>query len=320
MQAIIFKESGSWTDTLELTEEILEEPTDDEVQVKILARPINPSDEMFIKGVYRQKPVLPQIAGLEGAGIIEKCGQSVDKDLIGKHIAFRAKGTWAEKINLKLSQLRLIPDTLPFEIACQLSLNTLTAFALLEQANLSANQWLLLTAASSSVARQIIQLATQRDINVIAVVRKDEHKILLSQLGAKSVLNSEIQNIEEEIKAITDNGVNAIMDAVGGHLGTILFNVAAPLGKIVIYGRLTNDNVSFSYGTVIYKNMKLEGFGIDNWIKSKSEEELEVIWKELIALISKGTLHIHYDKVFELADFKEAITYYKNTGKRTLLR
>ncbi|MDP4265734.1 MAG: zinc-dependent alcohol dehydrogenase family protein [Bacteroidota bacterium] len=320
MNAIIFKESGSWTDTLELTETILNEPAADEVQIKILARPVNPSDEMFIKGIYRQKPSLPQIAGLEGTGIIVKCGPSIEKSLVGKHAAFRTPGTWAEKINLKLSQFRLVPGNLPPETACQLSLNTLTAFALLEQAGLSANQWLLLTAANSSVGRQIIQLAKQKNINVIAIVRKDEHKNLLFSLGARAVLNSETQNIEEEIKTITGMGANAILDAVGGRLGTILFNVAAPFGKIIIYGRLSNENVSFSYGTVIYKNMKMEGFGIDSWMKSKTEEELGSIWEELTTLASSGALYINYDEIFGLANYKEAITCYKNTGKRIILK
>src|SRR5690349_11136368 len=104
MKAIIFKEPGSWIDKLELAEESIPEPAEDEVQVRVVARPINPSNEMFIKGVYRQKPVLPQIAGLEGAGVIEQCGQGIDTLLLGKHVAFRARSTWAERINLKPSQ------------------------------------------------------------------------------------------------------------------------------------------------------------------------------------------------------------------------
>ena len=78
MNAIVFNEAGLWTDNLKLSDREINEPTETEVQVKILARPINPSDEMFIKGVYRQKPEFPQIAGLEGAGVIEKVGKNSD--------------------------------------------------------------------------------------------------------------------------------------------------------------------------------------------------------------------------------------------------
>src|SRR4051812_24460567 len=95
VNAIIFNETGSWTENLKLSDTDISEPKENEVQVKIRARPVNPSDEMFIKGVYRQKPELPQIAGLEGAGVIEKVGKDMDAELVGQHIAFRAKGTWA---------------------------------------------------------------------------------------------------------------------------------------------------------------------------------------------------------------------------------
>jgi NADPH2:quinone reductase len=320
MKAVVFKETGPWTDRLQMAEVTLPEPAIDEVQISIVARPLNPSDEMFIKGVYRQKPELPQIAGLEGAGIIEKCGQAVDKNLLGRHVAFRTRNTWAEKINLKLSQVRVVPGTIPFETACQLSLNTLTAYALLESANLVANQWLLLTAASSSVSRQVIQLAKWKGINVIAVVRNDEHRDTLLSLGATVVLNSETQPIEEEIKRFTGNGANAILEAVGGKLGTMLFTVAAPYSKMIIYGRLSNDDVSFSYASVIYKNMTLEGFGIDRWLSSKKEQDMDLIWREIISLVEAGKLQVNHEAVFELASFKEAILFYKNTGKRVILK
>ena len=37
--------------------------------------------------------------------------------------------TWAEKINLPADSFRIVPEEISFEIACQLTLNTLTAFA-----------------------------------------------------------------------------------------------------------------------------------------------------------------------------------------------
>lgn len=287
MNSIIFNEPGLWTDNLKLSDTKINEPKESEVQVKVLARPINPSDEMFIKGVYRQKPELPQIAGLEGAGIIEKVGKNLSNSLVGQHIAFRAKGTWADKINISSDSFRIVPKEIPFEIACQLTLNSFTAFALLELSNLVADEWLLLTAANSSVSKQIIQLAKAKNIKVIALVRKDEYKNELFNLGADNVLNSDIENIEDRVMDITKDGANAILDSVGGILGSIMIKVAAPIGKIIIYGRLSPDETSFAYGTVIYKNLKIEGFGIDHWLSNKSKDELNLIWQELTIAIKK---------------------------------
>jgi NADPH:quinone reductase-like Zn-dependent oxidoreductase len=320
MKAIIFNHLGLWTDNLKLSDTEIDEPMENEVQVKVLARPINPSDEMFIKGVYRQKPELPQIAGLEGAGIIEKVGKNLDNSVIGQHVAFRAKGTWADKINITADSFRIVSKEIPFEIACQLSLNSFTAFALLELSNLVADQWLLLTAANSSVCKQIIQLAKAEKIKVVALVRKDEYKNDLLKLGADIVLNSETENMEKRVMDITKSGANAILDSVGGALGSIMIKVAAPLGKIIIYGRLSPDETSFAYGTVIYKNLKIEGFGIDHWLNNKSKDELNSIWQQLTTAITNNTLKLDYDKLFDLKDFKEAIIFYKNTGSKVVLR
>jgi NADPH:quinone reductase-like Zn-dependent oxidoreductase len=320
MNAIIFNETGLWTDNLKLCDTEIKEPMENEVQVKVLARPVNPSDEMFIKGVYRQKPELPQIAGLEGAGRIEKVGKKSDNSLIGQHIAFRAKGTWADKINIPIDSFRIVPKEIPFEIACQLTLNTVTAFALLELSNLAADQWLLLTAASSSVCKQIIQLAKAKKIRVVALVRNDKYKNDLLKLGADIVLNSETENIEEQVINTTKGGANAILDSVGGALGSIMIKVAAPFGKVIIYGRQSPDETSFAYGTVIYKNLKIEGFGIDHWLKNKSKDKLNLIWQELTTAIINNSLKLHCDKLFDLKDFKEAIIFYKNTGGKVVLR
>jgi NADPH:quinone reductase len=320
MKSIIFKQAGSWLDVLDLEETDIKNPNDDEVQIKVVARPINPSDEMFIQGVYRQKPSFPQIAGLEGAGIIEKCGQRINNSPLGKHVAFRAKGTWVEKINLRIGNFRVVPDTIPFEIACQLSLNTLTAYALLDKAALTENQWLLLTAAHSSVCQQIIQIAKQRKINIVAVVRKDEHKEKLLSLGATFIVNSDKQDLIKEVNQNIDNGIHVSIDAVGGEIGSKLFKVAALNSKIFIYGRLSNDLVNFTNGDVVYRNLQLSGFGIDSWINSKSADEIDSIWETILSSITTGKLKVHYDKVYSLSDFKQAIKTYKETGGRTILK
>lgn len=196
----------------------------------------------------------------------------------------------------------------------------MTAYALLELANLTSHQWLLLTAANSSICKQIVQLAKAKEINVIALVRKEEYKNELLNLGADFVLNSEATDLEKQIFGITQNGADAILDAVDGFVGTTMFKVTAPFSKIIIYGRLSPDNASFSYGTVIYKNLKIEGFGIDSWLNSKNKNDLSLIWEELTTTVTNNTLQLNYDKAFELKYFKEAILFYKNTGNKIILK
>lgn len=94
MKAVVFKNSGDPIKVLEIQEMPLREPKDNEVRVKIIASPINPTDFLFIKGLYRIKPEFTQVAGSEGAGIIEKMGKNVSLEL-NTLIAFIHRNVWA---------------------------------------------------------------------------------------------------------------------------------------------------------------------------------------------------------------------------------
>lgn len=319
MNAIIFEQTGNWLNVLKQSRVTVTEPAADEVHVKIHARPINPADEMFIQGVYRHKPELPQVAGLEGAGIIESGGKEIDQTLIGKKVSFRAKGTWADRINLKKHQFRIVPDEIPFEVSCQLSLNTLTAYALLEEAKVISGNWIAITAAYSSVGQQLIQMARTNGVRIAAIVRKDEQKNHLAALGADVVINSEKENIEEILRIVSPNGVNAFVDAVGGKTAGIFYKLLAPKATVVIYGRLSSENVSFHNADLIYKNATVKGFGIDAWMSSKNETELHTIWETIVRLIQQGDVKVHFDKKYELHEVLHAIKDYKDTSSRIIL-
>jgi NADPH:quinone reductase-like Zn-dependent oxidoreductase len=71
MQAIYFDRTGEPADTLSLGEFDKPVPHVGEVLVRVLASPIHPADLLFVRGKYRFQPEFPQIAGMEGAGLVE---------------------------------------------------------------------------------------------------------------------------------------------------------------------------------------------------------------------------------------------------------
>jgi NADPH:quinone reductase-like Zn-dependent oxidoreductase len=93
--------------------------------------------------VLLKKPKFPgQIGGNHGAGIIEKKGRQVSLPE-GTHVAFSYYNTWAEYAVLPAEWLIPIPSDLPVEKSGQL-VNFISAWDLLEQANLSRGNGLLL--------------------------------------------------------------------------------------------------------------------------------------------------------------------------------
>src|SRR5262249_35806475 len=144
--------------------------TDNAVQIKVSARPIHPADLAFIRGQYRVRPTFPQVAGLEGVGTILESPKS-SPFAPGMRVAFRYPGAGAEIAAVPAERLITVPNGVPDDAACQVSLNPLTAFGLLDEVAVEPGEWLLLTAATSTVSNIVTSIAQARGVKVIGLVR-----------------------------------------------------------------------------------------------------------------------------------------------------
>ena len=79
MKAIVFDATGVPETVLRVEETAKPTPKPNEVLVRVASSPIHPADLAFIRGLYRIRPSFPQIAGLEGTGIVEAAGSAAEK-------------------------------------------------------------------------------------------------------------------------------------------------------------------------------------------------------------------------------------------------
>jgi NADPH:quinone reductase-like Zn-dependent oxidoreductase len=305
MKALVFDHPGELHEAIKLKE--IEEPIvgSTQVLVKVYARPVNPSDYLFAKGVYRKKPIYPQIAGLEGSGLIVACGQNVTEFAVGDHVAFRTMNTWAEYCLVDHENLVEIEWPLPFEISSQVGLNAITAIALLEESKVKSGEFLLLNAASSSVGGLIIQMAVRRGIHVVGLVNDRRYKNELLPLGAKAVFSQEEEALESKLHTLTNGqGIHGFLDAVGGKVVSRVIPCMAPYGTIVVYGNLSNNEKAFfSNAAVVYKNLTVKGFGIDHWMSLQSKEVIRSFYREIVKSLHDGTLVFRQTKQVRLEEF-----------------
>lgn len=322
MKSINFEQTGLAKDVLFLTNSEIPKILPGEVLVKVMARPINPSDYMFIQGQYRIKPNLPQIAGLEGSGIIVNLDETVSGFKAGDHVAFRSTGTWAEYVTVKEKELIRIKPDIPFEISCQIALNPVTAYALFELAECRTGAFLLISAASSALSGIIIQIAKEKGVKVICLVRDVERRNELLCIGAFEVLSENDQDIKLKIMAITDNaGVNAFLDAVGGPVLSSCIKIMKQYGKIILYGRYATGFAELFNGDVIYKNLTITGFGIGQWLAGKSNKDRELIFEEIIKKITAKKLSLPQTHSYKMEAIAEALLFdeAKKKGKVILI-
>ncbi len=313
MKAVIFEETGLPTSVLQLKDLPIPEPKDHEVLIRITARNINPSDLMFIQGMYGITPNLPSSAGFEACGVVTKA-DSEKKVPEGTRVMFTGIGTWKEFIAVPAIQVIPVPDQMPDEVACQAFVNPVTAYGMIEKSGLKAGQWLLITAGASAFGKFAIQLAKAKGIKVAATVRHDAQREILQDLGADLVINTEQEKLQKVVAENCENGIQVIFDAVGGLLGARALACLGAGGKMMAFGSLSLENIPVNSGLLIFKGLSIEGFWLSTWMESLSDSERKSAFQTVFKFLLQEKTSTDVEK-FQLEEFQKAIQAYETPGR-----
>lgn len=326
-QAIQFEKFGDFKEVLKYNNNIPKPQieSDSQLIVKVSAASINPSDLNTISGTYGIKPKsFPATPGFEGAGVIVEVGKDVSNYQVGQKVHIQKAGTWAEFVVLDTKTDHLIP--LPEQISefegAQLTVNPLSAAAMIDELEIKDNSgdFLLQSGAASSLGRIIIQLAKLKGFKTINVVRRNEQIEELKAIGADYVINSEVDDISEKVKEITQNaGVKCAIDCVGGTVGSLVAKSLGVDGVLLIYGRLSPDPFTIQSGAMIFKRTVIKGFWLVGWLQ-KNSAKVKPTYAELIKYIASKQLALPY-KTFPVSEFQAALAHCQTPGKseKTLL-
>jgi NADPH2:quinone reductase len=307
VRAIVFDRAGVPEDVLHLSDIASPPLAPGEALVSVAVRPINPADLAFIGGQYRIRPAFPQAAGLEGMGIVLDAGSNAGVQR-GSRVAFRWPGSWAEVVSVPVSRLIDVPADIPDVSAAQMSLNPITAWALLDSAGVCKGDWIVLTAAMSGVSNLVGILARQRGVRVIGVVRGDA-KEGASRCTADGVFSSDDPGLVDAIIAATGNlRAAALIDSVGGPLAAQLFGILAPGARVIAYGVQDRAAAQITNAMLIYSNLTWQGFGIDRWLTQQSAVRMMEIYDDLWPMVRKGTLKLPVASTHSLEAFGDALS------------
>lgn len=316
----MFDQLGRLEETLQMREIEIPRPGPGQVLVKVMASPVNPSDFMYARGNYRVQPKLPAVAGLEGSGLVVATGSDLVSIRPGTHIAFRAKGVWAEYCLVEADRFYPITTKLSFVESAQLTLNALTAYALLDELGLEPGDTLLLNAAGSSVAFLLMQLALQRQIRIVALVSPGTDTGYFPQHDTLKVLSTDAPELVQAVLEASGarEGMKGFLDAVGGPALGELLPAMAPFGKIIAYGNLSNDIAAISTSKIIYRNLSLTGFGIDQWREKQDQGRLQEIINRLADAVADSTLKFKPVVTVPMANWNEGISRLSNGNAKLM--
>ena len=327
MRALQFAEPGDPLTVLRLADVPTPKPGPGQVRVRVTHRPINPSDLYCVQGIYPVRPELPGSPGFEGFGVIDAVGDGVTSVNKGQRV-FQATGnpgTWAEYVIAPAEGVVPIPDAINDQVGAQVLANPMTAWAILnDELTLERGDWILQTAAASALGHLIIQLARHRGIRTINVVRRREHVSRLREVGADEVICTADESIAGRVREITRGaGVRAAIDAVGGPGGAEIEGVLADGGTMLPIGLLSGQPLGpLDAGAMIFRGTTVRGFWLITWFQTRTPEQLNRAFGEVIRLLANGTLSPPVEAEYDLADFRRAIEHAQRPGRhgKVLLR
>jgi NADPH:quinone reductase-like Zn-dependent oxidoreductase len=293
-------------------------PADGEVLIRLKAAALNHRDVWIQKGQYAGLK-FPCILGSDGAGTVVETGPNVDTSWMGKEVvlnpglfwgsnpAFPAKefrilglpddGTFAEYIRFPVSHTYPKPAHLSFEEAAALPLGGLTAYrALFSRAGLKAGEKVLITGIGGGVALWAFQFARSVGAQVYVTSGSDEKLERAKALGAVGGVNYRHEGWSKQLAAQAE-GLDVIVDSAGGEGFGRLIEVAAPGGRIALYGGTNGAWKEVSPQRVFFKQLSLFGTTMG------SAEEFEA----MLQLVQEKQLKPVLDQSFLLSEAEHAL-------------
>lgn len=287
-------------------------PQMNEVKIQVKALGLNRAEVMFRSGNYFVQPKFPSRLGYEASGIVEAVGPNVTEFKQGDIVSVippinQGKyGVYGESAIVPSKFVVKHPSNLSFNEAACIWMQYMTAYgALIDIAKLQKGDFVIITAASSSVGLAAIQLCNLVGAIPIAATRTKLKKQQLIDAGALHVVVTEEENLPARIRDITQNkGARVVFDPVGGHLINSLAEAMAPGGILFIYGALSPEATPFPLFSALGKSLTFRGYVLFEILQDPIR--LEKAKSFILDALKEGKLKPIIAKIFKLDEIVEA--------------
>lgn len=264
MRVIEVSEYGN-PSVLQVTNHEQPTPSHNELGIEVEAAGVNFADVMHRRGTYPSGPSPPYVPGFEVAGIVDSTGFDVEPFDIGDRVvSYITGGTggYAEYALVKPVHTFRVPDSVSFHEAVAVPIQFLTAHnCLFEWGNLDENDRVLIHAAAGGVGTAATQLAREAGAEVFGTTSTDVKLNRIDVLGCDHCINYEETPFVEVIKQLTDGeGVDLVLDGVGGEVHHNSLKALAPFGRLVAFGVASGEGTQLNTSGLLTQNLQVYGY------------------------------------------------------------
>ncbi len=253
----------------------------------------------------------PHIVGYNCAGVIREVGAEVTDRKPGDRVtALMADGSHAAVVSVPSTSTFIVPDGCSLEHAACVPVSWGTAHdCLFEFGRLEAGQTVLVQAGTSGVGIACVQLAHRAGATVIATSSSDDKLERLKAYGMDIGVNYKSGDFVDAVrKATNGQGVNLVVDSVGGKTLEGSLMCIAYRGRVITVGNVSREGKGIDLSPLSGTNGSVTGvfFGLETF---RSAARVVPMMDQLLADIAKGELKVVVDKTYPLSEAAAAHAY-----------
>lgn len=298
------------------------EAADGVVIVEVKAAGVSFPELLQTRGEYQYKPDLPFVPGSEVCGVVRSSPEGSGFAPGEKVVAFCLNGGFAEVAAAPVAMTFPLPDGLDFAQGAALILNYHTAyFALLTRGRLEAGETVLIHGAAGGVGTATIQVARGLGARVVAVVSSDEKAAVAKAAGADDVVRSDGAWKDDVLALTGGQGVDIIVDPVGGDRFTDSLRSLNRAGRLVVVGFTGGAIPEVKVNRLLLRNTEVVGAGWGEYLLSSGLAYGAEVAAEIAKLAAAGHINPPVGARFPLERASEALSMLDNrqaTGKVVL--
>jgi NADPH:quinone reductase-like Zn-dependent oxidoreductase len=231
-------------------------------------------------------------------------------------------GTWSEYAHVHYLDCAILPDDADPEEYSGSMVNTITPYAFLKMAQDEGHKGIISTAGTSATGKAMIGICLTYNFPLISIVRNEQGKQELEELGAKNILVQEDPDFNQQLNQLGQElSATAIFEGIGGEI----------LNRIMI--DLPNNSVIYSYGYLgdsTPLNVHLSAFVMKNLtlkfysnFRSKTVQDITLLEQAIQEI--NGFIHMPHFKTtlgkrFKPEEINEAIAYAPGKGQKAVIR
>lgn len=280
-----------------------------QVLIRVHAAGINRPDALQRAGKYPMKPGMDPIPGLEVAGEVVALGPGVTRFAVGDRVcALTNGGGYAEYCAVPAGQTLPVPDGVDWVQAAAIPETFFTVWAnLFGLGGAKAGQRVLIHGGTSGIGTTALMLCREFGIEAFATAGSAEKCDAIRQLGGQPINYREEDFAKVIAQKTADQGVNVILDIMGGSYLNGNISALAMDGRLVMLGFLGGARANdIDLLAILGKRAVVTG----SLLRARTAEEKAAIADQLQEhvwpALSAGRCLPIIDKVYPLADAAQA--------------